>query len=86
MPQLHRCDLLPCDVYNHHPEIAWTRDGVHPTPVGHLLLGILVLRFLGGEQADLDFTGIETLHSDLDGDLAADVADWVFSGSGACLE
>jgi hypothetical protein len=75
-----------CDVYSNHPEITWTRDGVHPTPAGHLLLAISVLRFLGAEQADLDFTAIETLHPDLDVDLAVEVAEWVYSGRGACGE
>jgi len=73
-----------CATYAAHPDVKWTRDGVHPTPVGHLLLAISVLEFLGANRSDLDFGGIETLHPDLDAELAGQVADWVYDGAGNC--
>ncbi len=73
-----------CDLYTRDPFFEWTSDGIHPTPAGHLVLALSILKYMGAELQDLDLTGVSDLQRTLTPMGARAIAGWVFNPIGAC--
>jgi len=76
-------DLIPwrsnsCQAYTKGSDIAYTVDGIHPTPRGHLLYALSILKWMGVREADLNFADLPTLDSSLDIATAQRIASWVY--------
>jgi len=67
-----------CQAYTKGSDIVYTVDGIHPTPRGHLLYALSILKWFGVTEAQLNFSDLPTLDSSLDIATAKRIASWVY--------